>query len=549
MSDSATTPGKANGMRRRAFLAGGAGALLAAGAPGFLRAGGGSAPALARAARARGFRRALPIPRVLTGTEAPDGSADIRIPMRRARVRLLPGAKTRMWTYDGTFPGPTIRRPAGKETRVTFVHQLGSQAGELTVHLHGGHNTSADDGQPGGLTAAQPRSLYCDISPRLGDAEAGNDLLIAPGEERTYTYGLTEAGEPERASFQWYHDHRLDNTARNVWRGLAGMWILDDDVDRPGGPLGLPEGRFDVPLMLTDRSFKPDNQLTNPFRGLRPPNDGVTGDRVLVNGAHRPHLSVQPRRYRLRLLNASSFRAYNLALSNGAKLTQIATEAGLMPVPVKRRRILLGPGERVEVVIDFARLRGRRVRLESVARTDGESSLGSRPFRGALMEFRVGGTAVADPSRVPAELRPLPEWTAGLAESPPAKDFTWNVTVGGGISPRWLINGETFSPDRILTQAEAGQVVVWELRNSTAVAHMMHLHHTDWYLLRRNGRIPPPWERCLKETFFMDPHDRLLVAGRPSDPETHLGKYVVHCHMLDHEDHGLMSQFEVVAPG
>ena len=86
--------------------------------------------------------------------------------------------------------------------------------------------------------------------------------------------------------------------------------------------------------------------------------------------------------------------------------------------------------------------------------------------------------------------------------------------------------------------------MTWELRNDTAVAHLIHLHHTDWYMLARNGRKPPPWERCLKETFFLDPEDRVVIAGRMSD---YVGKYVVHCHMLDHEDHGLMSQFEVVA--
>lgn len=526
-------------MRRRAFLASAAAGALAAGAPAWLRPGlRALAPAPAAAARrVRGFRRPLPIPRVIT-------DADITIRMRRARVRLLPGRRTRMWTYDGTFPGPTIRRPAGQETRVTFVHELGAKVAELTVHLHGGHNTADDDGQPGGLTAAQPRSIYCDISPRLGDAESGNDLLIEPGESRTYTYGLEEDGQPERGAFQWYHDHRLDRTARNVWRGLAGMFIVDGEDDYPGGPLGLPEGPFDIPLMLSDRSLNRRNQLTNPFRGLRPPDDGVTGELILVNGAYRPRHRMLPRRYRLRILNASNFRAYNLALSNDAPMTQIATESGLMPAPLRRKRILLGPGERVEVVVDFAGLRGRRVRLESVKRRGAPVALGSRAFEGPLVEFRVADTEVEDLSSVPATLRPLPAWTAGLIGSPPDKEHTWRITVGGGINPRWLINGRTYDPAYVEATATEGEVVVWEIQNRTAVAHMMHLHQTDWLLLRRSGRAPKRWERCLKETFFMDPYERILVAGRPTD---HLGRFVVHCHMLDHEDHGLMSQFEVVA--
>ena len=530
-----TTTSGTGGIRRRTFLVSAAASTLAAALPAFLRPGRGTVPAASAAVGLRPFKRPLPIPRVIT-------DADITLRMRRARVRLLPGNRTRMWTYDGTFPGPTIRRPAGEQTRVTFVHELGTKAGELTVHLHGGHNTSADDGQPGGLTASLPRSAYCDISTRLGAAASGNDLLIGPGESRLYTYDLTEDGAPERAAFQWYHDHRLDNTGRNIWRGLAGMWITDDELDRPGGPLGLPEGEFDVPLMIADRSFKRSNQLTNPFRGLRPPHDGVTGSAVLVNGALAPVHRVSARRYRLRVLNASNFRSYNLALSNGAPFTQIATESGLMPAPLQRKRVLVGPGERVELIVNFANARGKRVRLKSVARTDREDSLGSRPFRGELMEFRVGDSVVADPSQVPAELRPLPDWVGALPPGSPA-DFTWKVTIGGGFKPSWLINGKTFSPSRVLTRPELGSVAVWDLQNRTAVAHMMHLHQTDWYMLKRNGATPPPHERCLKETFFMDPGDRIRVAGKLSD---HFGKFVVHCHMLDHEDHGLMSQFEVV---
>ena len=152
--------------------------------------------------------------------------------MRQAEVQALPGPKTRMWTYDGTFPGPTIRRPAGERTEVTFKHRLPHDAGELSVHLHGGHNRSEFDGQPGGLTSSQPHSFYCQIPEGLPARRSGNDLLIEPGSEKTYVYDLRENGGPERAAFEWYHDHRLDHTARNVWRGLAGMWIVDDRARR-----------------------------------------------------------------------------------------------------------------------------------------------------------------------------------------------------------------------------------------------------------------------------------------------------------------------------
>jgi spore coat protein A len=496
------------------------------------RAGEALARAAAGLAGPGAFRSPLPIPPVLSAPQ-------LEIEMRQAEVPILPGRPTRMWTYGGSFPGPTVRRPAGEATEVTFLHRLPAKAGELTVHLHGGHNRSDDDGQPGGLTASLPRAYYCDLSARTTGADAGNDLLIAPGGQRTYRYEGVEAGEPERAGFQWYHDHRLERTARNVWRGLAGMWVIDDAFE---ASLSLPRAERDIPLMITDRSFDRHNQLTNPFgRFAHAPNDGVTGRHVLVNGALMPRHRVSATRHRLRILNASHFRAYNLELSNGMPMVQIATESGLMPRAVRRRRILIGPGERVEVVIDFSKLAGERVVLGSVRRRDGERKLGSRAYVGPLMQFRVGRREPDDAS-VPATLRPLPSW---VASAPPSPQRSWKFTVGSGLTPAWLVNGKTFDPSRSDAQPVLDTVETWELHNATAVAHLVHLHHTDWYMLSRNGRRPPPWEACLKETFFLDPGDRVVIAGRFTD---YTGKYVIHCHMLDHEDHGLMSQFEVVAP-
>lgn len=517
----------AGGLSRRAVLAGAAAAgAVALGLPSAGRTR--SAPR----ARPRPFATPLPIPEVLTGS-------DLRIPMREAAVEILPGRPTRMWTYGGSFPGPTVRRPAGEATRVRFAHRLGEAAGELSVHLHGGHNRSREDGQPGGLTRRHPRSLFCDITPGLSPAESGNDLLIEPGGARTYTYEHVEDGAPERASFQWYHDHRLDHTARNVWRGLAGMWIVDDELD---ASLPLPRGERDIPLMLGDRSFDRRNQLADPFAGggLRPPDDGVVGRYVLVNGAVLPHHRVRPQRYRLRVLNASSFRSYSLRLTGGVKMVQVATESGLLPHPLARRSVLLGPGERVELVVDFAQARGERVRLVSVQRRSGGNAIGAQSHAGPLMEFRVASRRARDRTSIPDALRPLPAWVADAAQTP---SHTWRIAVGVGLRPSWLINGRTYDPGYVDATARLGEVVTWELRNRTAVAHLMHLHHTDWYVLQRNGRRPPPWERALKDTFFLDPGDRITIAGKISD---YTGKYVVHCHMLDHEDHGLMSQFEVV---
>ncbi len=486
-----------------------------------------------RALAAQTFQRALPIPKVLHGD-------DLRIPIREAEVQVLPGPKTRMWTYGGTFPGPTIRRKSGRPTKVTFEHRLPKKVGEMTVHLHGGHSPEADDGQPGGLTKAHPFSRWCGgIARGLSARESGNEYLIEPGRKRTYHYPLVEDGRPERSAFQWYHDHRLDHTARNVWHGLAGMWIIDDEFDRS---MPLPDGDRDIPLMIVDRSFDKHNQLTDPFGEQRPPFDGISAKTVLVNGAHMPFHRVSGQRYRLRFLNASQFRSYNLFLSNGAKLVQIASDSGLMPKSVPRNEVLVGPAERLEVVVDFAAAAGSSVELRSGPRHDGVHSLGARPYVGPLMQFQVG-PRVPDSTRVPKRLRPLPHWTRRASKKP---DRRFVITVGGAFRTTWLINGRTFNPAHSQAYPELGTVETWEITNRTAVSHMIHMHSTDWYMLARDGKRPKPWEDCLKETFFINPHETLLLSAHFTDFP---GRFVIHCHMLDHEDHGLMAQFEVVRRG
>jgi spore coat protein A len=320
------------------------------------------------------------------------------------------------------------------------------------------------------------------------------------------------------------------------------MWIVDDEFE---AALPLPSGDRDLPLMIADRSFDRHNQLTDPFTELRPPVDGIAGASVLVNGAFMPHHRVSACRHRLRILNVSQFRSYNLHLSNGAPLVQIGSDSGLMPRPVRREQILIGPAERVEVIVDFAGAAGESVELRSRPH-GGRNPDGSRAYVGALMQFRVAPGRVPDRSRIPRRLRPLPGWAEAARRRRHGKpDQTWEVTIGGLFKPTWLINGKTFNPARAEAFPRLGTTEVWDFVNRTAVAHVMHLHHSDWYLLARDGKPPPPWEDCLKETFFVFPGERIRVAGRFSD---HLGKFVIHCHMFDHEDHGLMSQFEVVRP-
>src|SRR6478735_2523369 len=461
------------------------------------------------------FEQPLRFPQVLTGS-------NLTIDMRRADVRVMPhGPKTRMWTYGGTFPGPTIKRPTGSSTRVTFVHDLPKEAGSLTVHQHGGHQSSADDGQP-------------------------TRHLIRKGTRRTYTYPLLDNGKPMPAGFRFYHDHRMDRTARNNWRGLQGMFLVTDPRE---DELGLPRGEFDLPLHFSDRSFTADNQLTDPFPSpvmhewmtgpQAPPDDATVGKRILVNGQFAPYLRVKPGLYRLRLLNAALFSAYDFSLSNGRPFVQVGTGNGLLPRSVVRQDLLLGPAQRADVVVDFRGQRGENVLLSTIPRSDDVVGTGSRSA--AIMQFRVRGHA-HQRAQVPDHLRPAPKFDVPTKV---AMTWTFDLTDHGDHGSFWSINGQMFDPERVDHRVRLGAVERWRLRNTSDMTHYVHLHEEQWQTISRNGERPPPWERGLEDTWRLDPGETVEVAARFTD---YPGIFMVHCHMLDHEDHGMMAQFEVVRP-
>jgi spore coat protein A len=463
------------------------------------------------------FAQPLVVPRQLTGSS-------IRIPVRTANVRVLPhGPTTPMWTYGGTFPGPTIRRPAGHVTKVRFDNQLPKSTGSITVHLHGDHHSSANDGQP--------------------DSD-----LIAPGHSRTYDYPLTDDGRPERGGFDFYHDHRMGFTARNNWYGLQGMFIIDDPAERK---FDLPSGHYDVPLMVSDRTFTSKNRLTDPYKGdtgsmsmtgaSAPPDDGVAGNRILVNGRYAPYLKVSTHLYRFRLVNTSGYQSYDFELSDHRSFRQIGTGDGLLPRAVDRRDLLLGPAQRADVVVSFRNELHRNVVLESVPRV-------SRPKKGIgtpraqIMQFRVT-RSVRDTSKAPTKLEPAPRITV-----PTKSAQTWSFDLGGNKSSGtyWTINGKTFDPRRVDYEVPLGSTQLWTLRNRSNVTHYIHLHEEQWHTVRRDGKTPPPWERGLEDTWRLDPGESVEVAARFTD---YTGVFMIHCHMLDHEDHGMMAQFAVVKPG
>ena len=415
---------------------------------------------------------------------ATDGNVSIGVD--EGCVQILDGPCTNMWTYGGTYPGITIRRPTGQTTNVTFTNNLGAAAGELTVHNHGNHSTAANDGQP-------------------------DSLLIPTGGSRTYIYNGLENGGNQRGKMQFYHDHRMDVTGRNIWMGLTGMYIVDDPADPPT----LPSGDFDLPLAIADRQFDANNQIPYVFD----PN-GVTGDKILINGVYQPYLEVGDRKYRLRILNASNARTYFLTLNTGDSFIQIGTESGLLPAPVTRTGMRIGSAERLDVVVDFAGRLGQNVYL-----TD---TLTGMP----LLEFRVT-QQIVDDSSIPPTLRPVPD----IGEPTVTRDWSFDKTAG-----HWTINGLRFDPNRVDARPVLGTTEKWVFTNPTAQAHTVHIHDVSQQCMSRNGAACYPYE-TMKETWYLAPGETLELKLKFTD---HIGMYMLHCHIVEHEDDGMMTQFEVV---
>lgn len=426
------------------------------------------------------FSHPLLFPPVITDANVSVGIEEVCIP-------ILDGPCTSMWTYGGTYPGLTIRRPTGQMTHVTFTNNLDPGAGALTVHNHGNHSSPANDGQP-------------------------EDFLIGTGESRTYTYTGLENGVNERGTMHFYHDHRMDVNGRNVWMGLAGLYIVDDPADPPM----LPSGTFDVPLAIADRQFDVNNQILYLFNP-----DGVTGDKILINGVYQPYFDVGDRKYRLRILNASNARIYNLALSSGDLFIQIGTESGLLPGPLARAEMRMGPAERLDVVVDFAGRLGQDVYLI-------DTRTGKQ-----LLKFRVIQHLIDD-SSVPPVLRPVPD----IGEPTVTRNWSFDHTAG-----HWTINGLRFDPNRVDARPVLGTTERWIFTNATGQPHTVHMHDVYQQCLSRNGAACYPYE-TMKETWYLDPGETIELKLKFTD---YAGMYMLHCHMIEHADDGMMAQFEVVA--
>jgi len=456
---------------------------------------------------------------------------------RPAPVKLSPSLPTQqMWGYDGIVPGPTFVARYGRPILVRNFNQLPQQNGgfginSVSTHLHNGHTPSESDGFP------------CDFfeTGRFYDHHYPNVLA---GILSTHP-GTGDVNES--LSTLWYHDHRIDFTAQNTYKGLVGFYILFNDLDSgdEGTGFRLPSfPEFDIPMVFADKIFDPiDGTLAFDLFNL----DGVLGDTFTVNGKVQPFLEVAPRRYRLRWLNAGPSRFYELYLTDQANPSasnpfwQISSDGNLLPQPLETQSVRLSVAERADVIVDFRPFAGKSIVLENrLQQTNGRGPTGVivPPGRGnPLLRFDVVLPPVADGSRDPATISRF----YALPPIDPAANVTRTFQFSR-TNGQWTLNGRFMDCSGVRFSVTQNDSERWLLNGTSNWQHPMHVHLEEHRILSRGGLAPPLDERGRKDVTRLQVVEQVEIFMRFRD---WTGRYVMHCHNLVHEDHAMMVRFDV----
>ena len=445
--------------------------------------------------------------------------------------------------YDTGKVGPLWIKARYGEPVIHRIHNVlpaengGFGINQTTTHLHNGHTASESDGGPTHFFDPGQFKDYHYPNVRAGFAsthpESAYNGKTVPGDVR------------ETMSFLWFHDHRFDFTAQNVYKGLVGFYTLySDDIDLDTGDettgLRLPSGEFDVPMIFADKVFDPvTGELFFDLFNL----DGILGDKVSVNGKIQPFLEVKRRKYRFRLLDGGPSRIYEFFLSHGAPFIQITNDGNLLPRPLARRSVRIGVAERVDVIVDFSTARiGDRIHLQNrLEQTDGRGPTGKIVAPTNLVEFRVMEDA-RDDSLVPATLLELPDMN-----TPVARRRRWEFGRSNG---GWTVNNEFFDPGVISASVKQNTAEVWTLKSGKGWLHPVHIHFEEFRILHRDGSPPPADEIARKDVVRIGEN----VIGTEGTGELDfymrfrdwLGDYPLHCHNTVHEDHAMMIRWEIV---
>jgi spore coat protein A, manganese oxidase len=447
-----------NDLTRRDFLKAGSLALASTGL-GFQTAAAGSLDP----STLTPFVDPLPIPRIAkpmgTRPNAEDARQQIpyyRIAMRAMRQKVhrdLPA--TEMWGFDDSFPGPTLETRSGNAMIVEWANELpqrhflaidhtlhGAEASlpevRSVVHLHGGRTPAASDGYP--------------------------EDWVVPGKSQTCFYPARQD-----AALLFYHDHAMGINRLNIYAGMQGFCIVRDALE---AALDLPSGKYEVPLMICDRLLRTDGQLDYPVSEFpeRPWVPEVFGNAILVNGKLLPYLEVEPRAYRLRLMNGSNGRFYRFSFSDKSEFHVIGNDQGLLTSPVAARRIPMAPAERADIVVDFAAMADTRVRMVSDSFD--------------IIEFRVGAKRGGTRGSVlPATLRPPTRLDPGTATT--TRRLTLDERMNDVQHSMGMLLNNTPWHMPITEKPTLGTMEIWELVNLTDDSHPIHLHLVRFQILDR----------------------------------------------------------------
>ena len=478
-------------------------------------------------------------------------------------------ASQEIWGYDGILPGPTFVARYGEPIIVRNYNQLpansvGFGSPEISTHLHNLHCASESDGYAGDWYRADP-------------VKGKGETLSASGSYKDHHYPNCYAGydaykstngDPREAlGTLWYHDHRQYFTAANCYRGLTGFYLLFDhidsgnELDRNPDALRLPSGvgKYDIPLGIQDIALDASGRLF--FDQFD--NKGFLGNKFCVNGKIQPFFKVERRKYRFRLLNSSLARFYEFYLTDNRgenkSYTYIANDGNLLPAPLTMSKIQISPSQRGDIVIDFAQypLGTELFLVNRLIQTDGrgpeDSGTNIRNAAGMLtragtqvLRFNVTSDApevmgidnlpTRDPSRVPPMLRALPDILMG--EVAARRSFEFDK-----VNDVWTVNGKIFDVNTPVVKPKRGTAEIWTLKGKGSWHHPVHIHMEEFRILTRDGVAPPVHERGRKDTVVLAPGEEVRIFIRFRD---FLGKYMMHCHNLTHEDHEMMIRFDVV---
>ncbi|NMN95313.1 multicopper oxidase domain-containing protein [Antrihabitans stalactiti] len=440
------------------------------------------------------FTHALRIPPLAPSTVDPSGTRVFDLDLRSGTTDLGHGPNSETWGVNGSYLGPTVRVRRGEAVRMNVHNSLGETS---TLHWHGMHLPAAMDGGP--------------------------HQMVEPGATWSPQWMVNQP-----AATLWYHPHLHGATAEHVYRGIAGMFLIDDDSTRD-----LPDryGIDDIPVIVQDKKF--DGDQLDARSGIFA-DTGVLGDEILVNGTPGPYVDVTTQRVRLRLLNASNARVYNFGFSDGLGFTLVGTDGGLISKPVDLQNIQLSPGERAEIVVAVPS--GTNPVLRSAPAQLGADFFNGR-FAGAADSFDVLQLRAA------AELEQSAPVPMSLAA--PHDLGAPTVTRKFDLTSSTTINNRSMDMSRIDEVVTVGTTEVWEIANISGGVHNFHVHDVQFRVLDTDD----PSLSGPKDTVYLPPGVTRRLLMRFTDFSDPTSPYMFHCHLLRHEDNGLMGQFVVVKPG